>query len=79
LQVVDIGQDEVFLSRGQSPRQREVLQLLAEGHTMKEIARTLKITPRTVAFHKYSMMEQLGITSSAELVQFAVKQHLVSG
>jgi DNA-binding NarL/FixJ family response regulator len=62
-----------------SPRQREVLQLLAEGHTMKEIARTLKITPRTVAFHKYSMMEQLGITSSAELAQFAVKQHLVSG
>lgn len=62
-----------------SPRQREVLQLLAEGHTMKEIARVLKITPRTVAFHKYSMMEQLGITSSAELVQFAVKQHLVAG
>jgi DNA-binding NarL/FixJ family response regulator len=61
-----------------SPRQREVLQLLADGHTMKEIARALKITPRTVAFHKYSMMEQLGITSSAELIQFALKQHLVS-
>jgi DNA-binding NarL/FixJ family response regulator len=61
-----------------SPRQREVLQLLAEGHAMKEIGRILKITPRTVAFHKYSMMEHLGITSSAELVQFAVKQHLVS-
>ncbi len=61
-----------------SPRQREVLQLLAEGHAMKEIGRILKITPRTVAFHKYSMMEQLRITSSAELVQFAVKQHLVS-
>jgi DNA-binding NarL/FixJ family response regulator len=61
-----------------SPRQREVLQLLAEGHAMKEIGRILKITPRTVAFHKYSMMEQLGITSSAELVQFAIKQHLVS-
>jgi DNA-binding NarL/FixJ family response regulator len=61
-----------------SPRQREVLQLLAEGHAMKEIGRILKITPRTVAFHKYSMMEQLGITSSAELVQFAVKQHLIS-
>jgi DNA-binding NarL/FixJ family response regulator len=61
-----------------SPRQRGVLQLLAEGHTMKEIARVLKITPRTVAFHKYSMMEQLGITSSAELVQFAVRHHLVS-
>src|SRR5204863_7027094 len=39
-----------------SPRQREVLQLLAEGHTMKEIARLLQITPRTVAFHKYAMM-----------------------
>ena len=60
-----------------SVRQREVLQLLAEGHTMKEIARVLKITPRTVAFHKYSMMEQLGVASSAELVQFAIKQHIV--
>src|SRR5262245_16329545 len=61
-----------------SPRQREVLQLLAEGHTMKEIARVLKITPRTVAFHKYAMMEELGIKSSAELVQFAIKQRVVS-
>ncbi len=61
-----------------SPRQREVLQLLAEGHSMKEIGRILNITPRTVAFHKYSMMEQLGIKSSAELVQFAIKQHVVS-
>jgi DNA-binding NarL/FixJ family response regulator len=61
-----------------SRRQREVLQLLAEGHTMKEIARILKITPRTVAFHKYSMMEELGIKSSAELVQLAIKRHLVS-
>jgi DNA-binding NarL/FixJ family response regulator len=61
-----------------SPRQREVLQLLAEGYTMKEIARILKITPRTVAFHKYGMMEELGIETSAELVQFAIKQHIVS-
>jgi DNA-binding NarL/FixJ family response regulator len=60
-----------------SPRQREVLQLLAEGHTMKQIARILKITPRTVAFHKYRMMEELGIRSSAELVQFAIKEHIV--
>ena len=62
-----------------SQRQREVLQLLAEGRTMKEIARILKITARTVAFHKYSMMQELGIRTSAELVQFAVKRHLVSG
>src|SRR5262245_45046424 len=61
-----------------SPRQREVLQLLAEGHTMKEIARILKITPRTVAFHKYAMMEDLGIKSTAELVQYAIKARIVS-
>jgi DNA-binding NarL/FixJ family response regulator len=60
-----------------SSRQREVLQLLAEGHTMKEIARLLKITPRTVAFHKYSMMELLGIHSSAELIQYAIKLNVV--
>lgn len=61
-----------------SPRQREVLQLLAEGHTMKEIARLLKITPRTVAFHKYAMMEQLGATSNADLVLAAIRQHLIA-
>jgi DNA-binding NarL/FixJ family response regulator len=61
-----------------SARQREVLQLLAEGHTMKEIARLLKITPRTVAFHKYSMMELLGVRTNAELVLAAIRQHLVT-
>ena len=61
-----------------SPRQREVLQLLAEGHTMKETARLLKITPRTVAFHKYAMMELLGVKTSAELVQLAIKMHIVT-
>src|SRR4051794_14630524 len=59
-------------------RQREVMQLLAEGRTMKEIAHTLAITPRTVAFHKYSMMEDLGIKTSAELVQFAIKHRIVT-
>jgi DNA-binding NarL/FixJ family response regulator len=58
-------------------RQREVLQLLAEGRSMKEIANVLNVTPRTVAFHKYRMMEQLRIATTAELVQYAVKQHLV--
>ena len=61
-----------------STRQREVLQLLAEGRTMKEIAQIMKITPRTVAFHKYSMMHELGIKSSAGLVQYAVKLGVVS-
>ena len=58
-------------------RQREVLQLLAEGRSMKEAAAILDVAPRTVAFHKYRMMEQLGVKSSAELVQFAVKQGVV--
>ena len=60
-----------------TPRQREVLQLLAEGHSMKQIADILNVTPRTVQFHKYRMMQQLGIKSSAELIQFAVRQHIV--
>jgi len=51
---------------------------LAEGHTMKEIAGLLHITARTVAFHKYTMMQTLGIKTSAQLVQFAMKQGLVS-
>jgi DNA-binding NarL/FixJ family response regulator len=60
-----------------SERHREVLQLLSEGCTMKEIGRRLNITPRTVAFHKYNMMELLKVSSSAQLIQYAVKQHLV--
>jgi DNA-binding NarL/FixJ family response regulator len=56
-----------------SSRQREVLQLLAEGNTMKQIARALDITPRTVAFHKYGMMKQLGAKTTADLVKIAVK------
>jgi DNA-binding NarL/FixJ family response regulator len=61
-----------------TPRQREVLQLLAEGRTMKEIASILNITARTVAFHKYSMMEHLGLTSTAALIQYAIKARIVS-
>jgi DNA-binding NarL/FixJ family response regulator len=60
-----------------SPRQREVLQLVAEGHTMKQIARILNIKPRTVAFHKYGMMKQLGVKSTAQLVQAAFKLGVV--
>lgn len=60
-----------------TPRQREVLQLLAEGRSMKEVASLLSLTPRTVAFHKYQMMEQLKVKSTAELIQYAVKHHIV--
>ena len=60
-----------------TPREREVLQLLAEGYSMKEAADMLNVTPRTIAFHKYKMMEQLGIRTTAELIQLAIKSHLV--
>jgi DNA-binding NarL/FixJ family response regulator len=60
-----------------TPRQREVLQLLAEGRSAKEIAASLSISARTVEFHKYQMMETLGIHTNAELIHFAIKHGLV--
>jgi DNA-binding NarL/FixJ family response regulator len=53
-------------------RQREVLQLLAEGRPVKEIAFTLKVSPRTIEFHKYRIMEELGVRTTAELVRSAM-------
>jgi len=64
-------------ARELTPRQREVLQLLAEGRSMKEVASVLKLSPRTVAFHKYQMMSQLNVKTTAELVQYAVKNRIV--
>ena len=61
-----------------TPRQREILQLLAEGRSAKEIASTLAISSRTVEFHKYQMMETLGLHHSAELVHFAIKHGIVA-
>ena len=60
-----------------TPRQCEVVQLLAEGKSMKQIADLLNVTPRTVAFHKYRTMEELSLKSTAELIQFAIKNHIV--
>ena len=61
-----------------TPRQREVLQLLAEGKSAKEIGAILEISPRTVETHKYKMMDDLGVRTSAELVQHAVREGLVT-
>jgi len=58
-------------------RQIEVLQLLAEGRSMKEVAYTLKLTPRTVAYHKYKIMERLRLRTNAELVQYAMREHVI--
>ena len=61
-----------------TPRQREILQLLAEGRSAKEIAETLAISPRTVEFHKYHMMETHCFHNSAELIHFAIKHGIVT-
>ena len=60
-----------------TPRQREVIQLLAEGRSMKEVAAILNIAARTVAFHKYRIMEQLRLKNTAELIQYAIKHHII--
>jgi len=58
-------------------RQRQVVQLLAEGKSMKQAADVLNVTPRTVAFHKYRLMQGLGLKTNAELVQFAIRNRIV--
>ena len=77
--------DEALTLRGMPPsirelsaREREVLQLLAEGTLMKEVAALLDISPRTVEFHKYRIMELLGVKTNAELVQQAIKLGLLA-
>jgi DNA-binding NarL/FixJ family response regulator len=80
------GMQEAFIRDPQAgarrgvvtPRQREVLQLLAEGKSMKQAADVLHLSPRTIAFHKYQMMQELGLKSTASLIQYAVKNHVVA-
>jgi len=65
-------------TRELTARQREVLQLLAEGKSAKEIANILGISPRTAEYHKYRMMEVLEIQTSAALIQYAIRHGIVS-
>jgi DNA-binding NarL/FixJ family response regulator len=69
-------QIEIDAARNLSSRMREVLQLLAEGHSIKEIASILNISAKTVEYHKYRMMEELGAKTMADLIRFAVKNGL---
>jgi len=59
-------------------RQSEILQLLAEGMSMKEVANVLNVKPGTVAFHKYNLMQALGVKTNAGLLQYAIKHHLIT-
>jgi DNA-binding NarL/FixJ family response regulator len=82
---VERGIQEAFIrhpkgldhSKELTPRQREVLHLLAEGKSMKEAADILNVTARTIAFHKYRMMEYLGVRTTADLIQFAIKNKIL--
>ena len=76
--VPKIGRSRESVRRPLTLRQREVLQLLAEGRSMKEVAVTLGMTPRTVAFHKYRVMDQFQLKSTADLVQLAIRERLIS-
>lgn len=66
------------LTKDLTPRQQEVLQLLAEGRPIKEVAVILKLSEKTVMFHKYQIMQSHNLRNNAELVLFALKQHLIS-
>jgi len=74
---LDIDRSEASPFDRLTPREREVLQLLAEGLVMKEVGARLGITARTVAFHKYQISDKLGLRSTAELVRFAAEHRLV--
>jgi len=81
------GMLEVFIRHPQgrshheslTPRQKEVVQLLAEGKSMKEAADILRVAPRTVAFHKYRIMQDLGLRTNADLIHFAIRSRIVVG
>jgi len=75
-----LRQDKDLIQEGQrlTERQREVLQLLAEGKSMKEVASVLNLTTRTVAFHKYRIMEILNAKNNAQLVQYAIRNHVIA-
>jgi len=81
LRAVNVAEREIRarqFSKQLSPRQMEVLQLLAEGRPMKEIANILKVSEKTVMFHKYNIMETFNLKNNTELVLLALKHHLIS-
>ena len=72
------GQRSPDAAHSLSPRQREVLQMVAEGRSTKSIAHLLRISPRTVEFHRYWVMQSLDLHTIAELVQYAIKHHMIA-
>jgi len=77
MNVIRSLQDTPRKLKSLTDRQRELLQLFATGASMKQAAAALRLSPRTVAFHKYKMMKQIDVRSTAELIRYAVERHLV--
>jgi DNA-binding NarL/FixJ family response regulator len=75
-----LRQDKKFIDEGQrlTERQREVLQLLTEGRSAKQVAYALSLSADTVAFHKQKIKERLNVKTDAELVQYAIRNHIIS-
>jgi DNA-binding NarL/FixJ family response regulator len=67
-----------FFSDALTPRQREVLQLVAEGKTVREISTALKISPKTVEFHKNGLMNELGLRTTADLTRYALTNRIIA-
>jgi len=65
-------------ARTLTPRQREVLQLLAEGRTMKQAAAILNLATRTIAFHKYRIMDEFGLKTNSDLIRFAIRENVLT-
>ncbi len=70
--------DQFSTEKHITKRQSEILQLLAQGMSMKEVANVIDIKPGTVAFHKYRMMEALNVKTNAGLLEYAIKRHMTS-
>ena len=78
LEGMPVGGPETASHKALTHRQREVLKLLAQGRTMKEAAKILRLTTRTIAFHKYTIMREFGLRNNVDLLKLAIRERLVS-
>jgi DNA-binding NarL/FixJ family response regulator len=72
-----VGGHQPHHAKSLTPRQREVLRLLAEGRTMRQVAAILNLSARTIAFHKYHIMEEFGLKTNSDLIRFAIREQVL--
>ena len=78
LSLAELRQGSDVFAKELTPRQREVLQLVAEGKTIKEISAALSVSPKTVEFHKNALMNELGLRTTAELTRYAISRGIIT-